>query len=134
MDDARRFEGSPLWEFLREPLERAVARAAAAAPQPYIWGNAGPGTITVKQIPSVVPMSSQQWADLLGFEDAIRRAAEIRQYLRIELEMVDPVVAYLIRRAYAMRVVAAELRYHREHEAQRCPHCGCHPDEHGRDW
>jgi hypothetical protein len=137
VDDARRPEPSPLMDWLSRQLEaRGVTPPLNTG---YIWGAAGPGphadhppweAAAVTKGGAVVQISSQQWQDLFGFERAIKRAAEIRTYLRGRWA-ADPISAFPIIRAYCLRVATSELRYRREYEAERCPRCGCHPQEHG---
>jgi hypothetical protein len=130
VDDARPFEGNPLADLISS---RVLQAAKALEGQPYVWSAAGPGPITVTKVAGYVPVSPEQYLDGLDFRWAIRRAAEIRAYLRELWQAGDDATAFRVCRAYCLRVATSELRYRREYEAQRCPHCGCHPDEHGRD-
>jgi hypothetical protein len=130
VDDAQRFEGNPLDDLIGDGVMRAIK---AMEGHPYLWGATGPGQVTVTKTSGVIAISSQQYLDGLDFQRAIRRAREIRDYLRKLWLTEDTATAFRICQAYCMRVATSDLAYRREYETERCPHCGCHPQEHGRD-
>jgi hypothetical protein len=113
------------------------AAVQAAEGQPYNWGNAGPGSATIERISAMVPVSSEQLADMLpaiDFAEMWRQDAIHRRAMR-RLKLADPAGYDRLQRLLRLAAAARADREDREHEARRCPTCGCDPvRDHDGDW
>lgn len=80
--------------------------------------------IEVRKFAAAIQVSTEVLQDqLLSIEDVFRQAEEHRRWLA----SLPPEEQARVRAEQAAEVE----RLRAEREAQRCPHCGCHPDEHG---
>lgn len=81
--------------------------------------------IEVRKFSTVVPVSDEVFVDdlLPPLGEVLQRIEEHRRWLA----SLPPEAQARVR---AEQAAEAE-RLRAEREAERCPHCGCHPDEHG---